>query len=71
MTNLLFDVPRNLTRQDLVEYISSHYKAPRMVLAAAGGRSSSSRTVRSRYDCGVPLVLERLDNTSDVFPLQA
>ncbi|XP_027857832.1 cytochrome b-c1 complex subunit 1, mitochondrial isoform X1 [Xiphophorus couchianus] len=28
---------RNLTRQDLVDYISSHYKAPRMVLAAAGG----------------------------------
>ncbi|XP_028821073.1 cytochrome b-c1 complex subunit 1, mitochondrial-like [Denticeps clupeoides] len=28
---------RTLTRQDLVEYISSHFKAPRMVLAAAGG----------------------------------
>ncbi|KAM9859548.1 cytochrome b-c1 complex subunit 1, mitochondrial [Aulostomus maculatus] len=28
---------RNLMRQDLVDYISSHYKAPRMVLAAAGG----------------------------------
>ncbi|XP_030632470.1 cytochrome b-c1 complex subunit 1, mitochondrial isoform X2 [Chanos chanos] len=28
---------RSLTRQDLVEYIDSHYKAPRMVLAAAGG----------------------------------
>uniref|UniRef100_A0A3Q2CQY4 Mitochondrial-processing peptidase subunit beta n=1 Tax=Cyprinodon variegatus TaxID=28743 RepID=A0A3Q2CQY4_CYPVA len=28
---------RNLTRQDLVDYINSHYKAPRMVLAAAGG----------------------------------
>ncbi|XP_036389081.1 cytochrome b-c1 complex subunit 1, mitochondrial-like [Megalops cyprinoides] len=28
---------RTLTRQDLVEYINSHYKAPRMVLAAAGG----------------------------------
>uniref|UniRef100_A0A8C6VVF1 Ubiquinol-cytochrome c reductase core protein 1 n=1 Tax=Nothobranchius furzeri TaxID=105023 RepID=A0A8C6VVF1_NOTFU len=28
---------RNLTRQDLVEYINIHYKAPRMVLAAAGG----------------------------------
>ncbi|KAK2862478.1 hypothetical protein Q5P01_002011 [Channa striata] len=27
---------RSLTRQDLVEYINSHYKAPRMVLAAAG-----------------------------------
>uniref|UniRef100_A0AAX7VPC7 Ubiquinol-cytochrome c reductase core protein 1 n=1 Tax=Astatotilapia calliptera TaxID=8154 RepID=A0AAX7VPC7_ASTCA len=29
----------NLTRQDLVDYINSHYKAPRMVLAAAGGVS--------------------------------
>uniref|UniRef100_A0AAQ5X3U5 Mitochondrial-processing peptidase subunit beta n=1 Tax=Amphiprion ocellaris TaxID=80972 RepID=A0AAQ5X3U5_AMPOC len=28
---------RSLTRQDLVDYINSHYKAPRMVLAAAGG----------------------------------
>ncbi|KAJ8257174.1 hypothetical protein GJAV_G00182700 [Gymnothorax javanicus] len=32
---------RSLTRQDLVEYINSHYKAPRMVLAAAGGVSHS------------------------------
>ncbi|XP_019736112.1 cytochrome b-c1 complex subunit 1, mitochondrial [Hippocampus comes] len=30
---------RNISRQDLVEYIDSHYKAPRMVLAAAGGVS--------------------------------
>lgn len=30
---------RTLTRQDLVEYVNSHFKAPRMVLAAAGGRS--------------------------------
>ncbi|KAJ0041592.1 hypothetical protein NL108_012095 [Boleophthalmus pectinirostris] len=30
---------RSLTRQDLVDYINSHYKAPRMVLAAAGGVS--------------------------------
>uniref|UniRef100_A0A8D3CF98 Mitochondrial-processing peptidase subunit beta n=1 Tax=Scophthalmus maximus TaxID=52904 RepID=A0A8D3CF98_SCOMX len=28
---------RTLTRHDLVDYINSHYKAPRMVLAAAGG----------------------------------
>lgn len=28
---------RTLTRQDLVDYINSHFKAPRMVLAAAGG----------------------------------
>lgn len=42
MTNLLYNAHRNLTRQDLVDYINSHYKAPRMVLAAAGGRCSSS-----------------------------
>ncbi|KAL2091370.1 hypothetical protein ACEWY4_013633 [Coilia grayii] len=28
---------RTLTREDLVEYVNSHFKAPRMVLAAAGG----------------------------------
>ncbi|XP_030229495.1 cytochrome b-c1 complex subunit 1, mitochondrial [Gadus morhua] len=28
---------RTLSRQDLVEYLGSHYKAPRMVLSAAGG----------------------------------
>ncbi|XP_056293296.1 cytochrome b-c1 complex subunit 1, mitochondrial [Pseudoliparis swirei] len=28
---------RTLSRQDLVDYINSHYKAPRMVLSAAGG----------------------------------
>ncbi|XP_053576697.1 cytochrome b-c1 complex subunit 1, mitochondrial [Bombina bombina] len=28
---------KKLTRADLVEYVSSHYKPPRMVLAAAGG----------------------------------
>lgn len=33
---------RMLTRQDLVEYINSHYKAPRMVLAAAGGNAQAS-----------------------------
>ncbi|KAJ8408999.1 hypothetical protein AAFF_G00240200 [Aldrovandia affinis] len=32
---------RTLTRQDLVEYIQTHYKAPRMVLAAAGGVNHS------------------------------
>ncbi|KAG8007443.1 Cytochrome b-c1 complex subunit 1, partial [Nibea albiflora] len=31
------DNARTLTRQNLVDYINSHYKAPRMVLAAAGG----------------------------------
>ncbi|KAM4720790.1 cytochrome b-c1 complex subunit 1, mitochondrial [Rhinophrynus dorsalis] len=28
---------KKLTRADLVEYVNTHYKAPRMVLAAAGG----------------------------------
>ena len=28
---------RKITRQDLQNYISTHYSAPRMVLAAAGG----------------------------------
>ncbi|XP_043934456.1 cytochrome b-c1 complex subunit 1, mitochondrial [Protopterus annectens] len=28
---------KNLSRKDLMEYINLHYKAPRMVLAAAGG----------------------------------
>lgn len=42
---LMFNSSRTLTRQDLVDYINSHYKAPRMVLAAAGGSCSpSSRT---------------------------
>ncbi|XP_058844213.1 cytochrome b-c1 complex subunit 1, mitochondrial-like [Acipenser ruthenus] len=31
------DNAKSLTRKDLVEYINTHYKAPRMVLAAAGG----------------------------------
>ncbi|MEE6502221.1 hypothetical protein FKM82_004447 [Ascaphus truei] len=30
---------KKLNRADLVEYVNSHYKAPRMVLAAAGGIS--------------------------------
>lgn len=39
---LINNSTRTLTRQDLVDYINSHYKAPRMVLSAAGGVSSSS-----------------------------
>lgn len=33
---------RKLSRADLTEYVSQHYKAPRMVLAAAGGWSTGS-----------------------------
>ena len=29
---------RSISRDDLVNYISTHYIAPRMVLAAAGGQ---------------------------------
>lgn len=43
--NLLTTSPRTLTRQDLVDYINSHYKAPRMVLAAAGGASANTHTL--------------------------
>ena len=28
---------KKINRQDLVNYVSTHYSAPRMVLAAAGG----------------------------------
>lgn len=41
MTELVINTHRSLTRQDLVDYINIHYKAPRMVLSAAGGGSSS------------------------------
>ncbi|XP_066553739.1 cytochrome b-c1 complex subunit 1, mitochondrial [Amia ocellicauda] len=42
------DNARTLTRQDLLEYISCHYKAPRMVLAAAGGVSHSELVAAAR-----------------------
>lgn len=42
---LFCDCSRNLSRQDLVDYISSHYKAPRMVLSAAGGRRAHTHTL--------------------------
>lgn len=31
---------RTINRADLVEYITTHYKGPRMVLAAAGGKQT-------------------------------
>jgi len=31
------DTARNISRQDLVDYLGCHFKAPRMVLSAAGG----------------------------------
>lgn len=39
-TQICFLAFRILTRQNLVDYINSHYKATRMVLAAAGGEFS-------------------------------
>lgn len=39
--NYLMDVYRSISRDDLVNYISTHYIAPRMVLAAAGGQCMS------------------------------
>lgn len=30
---------RSINRNDLLEYIGTHYKGPRMVLAAAGGKN--------------------------------
>ena len=36
--NVFCSFSRTITRDDLVEYISKHYSAPRMVLAAAGGK---------------------------------
>ncbi|KAL4648927.1 cytochrome b-c1 complex subunit 1, mitochondrial [Arapaima gigas] len=43
---------RTLTRQDLLEYISSHFKAPRMVLAAAGGVSHSELVQLAKQHMG-------------------
>ena len=34
---ILYCFRRSISRKDLVDYISTHYTAPRMVLAAAGG----------------------------------
>lgn len=36
--SVVFDF-RTINRGDLVEYITTHYKGPRIVLAAAGGQS--------------------------------
>lgn len=35
--NILLSYIRSLQRQDLVDYVNTHYKGPRMVLAGAGG----------------------------------
>lgn len=33
---------RSIKRDDLVTYINKHYSAPRMVLAAAGGKENNN-----------------------------
>lgn len=38
VSNLFIHIcSRSINRNDLVEYITTHYKGPRIVLAAAGG----------------------------------
>lgn len=50
---------RTLTRQDLVEYVNSHFKAPRMVLAAAGGVSHEELVgLAKTHFSGVPFEYE-------------
>ena len=43
---MMFDVCRCINRNDLLEYIGTHYKGPRMVLAAAGGKNLLSCAVQ-------------------------
>lgn len=58
--NLLFNSSRTLTRQDLVDYVNSHYKAPRMVLSAAGGGSSPALCTHWGDLLGLPHTLVSL-----------
>ena len=39
----VFTFHRKISRNDLLEYIGKHYSAPRMVLAAAGGKHEYDR----------------------------
>lgn len=36
---------RTINRGDLVEYITTHYKGPRIVLAAAGGKAAETQPI--------------------------
>ena len=47
---------RTINRGDLVEYITTHYKGPRIVLAAAGGQSSLSPRFACKWAYYVCLV---------------
>ena len=40
---------RTITRNDLVEYISTHYKGPRMVLSASGGKRNTITIVTDKW----------------------
>jgi len=56
---------KSITRNDLKEFISNHYKAPRMVLAAAGGVNHKDLTglaqkylgnITANYDSEIPVI---------------
>jgi predicted Zn-dependent peptidase len=56
---------RRITRNDLVDYVKSHYKPPRIVLAAAGGVNHSELVkaaekhfsgLKSTYEGEIPIL---------------
>lgn len=58
---------RSISRDDLVHYIQTHYKGPRMVLAGAGGVNHDDLCklatkhfgkITDKYDAEVPLDLK-------------
>jgi processing peptidase subunit beta len=66
---------KSITRDDLVHYIQTHYKGPRMVLAGAGGvahddlcklASKHFNKITDKYDAEVPLDLQCRYTGSDV-----
>ncbi|XP_069499444.1 cytochrome b-c1 complex subunit 1, mitochondrial [Ambystoma mexicanum] len=58
---------KTLARADLVEYMNLHYKAPRMVLAAAGGvEHHQLASLAQRHFAGVPFTYE-----ADAIPVLA
>merc|ERR1712223_303283 len=66
---------KSMTRDDLVQYIQTHYKGPRMVLAGAGGVNHDDLCqlatkhfgkITDKYDAEVPLDLQCRYTGSDV-----
>ena len=58
---------KSISRDDLVQYIQTHYKGPRMVLAGAGGVNHADLCqlatkhfgkITDKYDAEVPLDLQ-------------